>query len=199
MRRLLGALGLSLALTGTLAVSGCTSLPGSGSKGYVTGDGSLSLVASADRGDALELTGEDLDGKRLDLADLRGRPTVVSVWGSWCAPCNAEAPDLVRAANRLEGTANVVGIDVRDSSQAQARSFVRKYDVPYPSFYSPDGKALLSFAGTLGANSVPATVVLDADGRVAASVLGTIPSVETLVDVVHDVAGDGTGDGAAHG
>ena len=203
MRRVVGGLQirawLLLALAGTFAVTGCTSLQGSGSKGYVSGDGSLALVARADRGEPLELTGQDLDGKTLDLADLRGRPTVVAVWGSWCAPCNAEAPDLVRAANRLQGTAHVVGIDVRDPSQAQARSFVRKYDVPYPSFYSPDGKALLSFAGTLGANSVPATVVLDADGRVAASVLGSIPSVETLVDVVHDVAGDGASSGAGSG
>ena len=199
MRRALGALLLSGCLLGVPALTGCTSLQGSGSKGYVTGDGTLSLVAQADRGEPVELSGKDLDGKPLDLADLRGRPAVVAVWGSWCAPCHAEAPALAKAARELEGTAGFVGIDVRDASPAQARSFVDRYDLSYPSFYSPDGRALLSFAGTLGANSVPATVVLDADGRVAASVLGSIPSERTLVDVVRDVADGGDGSGGAGG
>ena len=178
-----------------VAVAGCTSLQGSGDKGYVSGDGSLTLVAQSDRGDVVELTGDDLEGKPLDLADFRGKPLVVAVWGYWCGPCNAEAPELVEAAEKLDGVADFVGINVRDGSQAQAISFVRKYGLPYRSFYSPDSKALLSFPGTLTATSVPATVVLDADGRVAASVRGTIPSVQTLVDVVQDLADEGTADG----
>ena len=44
--------------------------------------------------------------------------------------------------------------------------------MPYPSFYSPDGKAMLAFAGVLTPNSIPATVVLDGEGRVAASIIG---------------------------
>ena len=53
--------------------------------------------------------------------------------------------------------------------------------MPYPSFYSADGKALLPFYGTLTAYTVPATVVLDAEGRIAASVLGA-PAVEADAD-----------------
>lgn len=186
---------LAVLLGCLLLTTGCTSLEGSGSKGYVDGNGDLSLVARPERGDPIELSGTDLDGKPVDLADLRGKPTLVPVWGSWCGPCNAEADDLVKVAGQLGDTANVLGIDVRDPSQAQAQSFVRKYDVPYPSLYSPDGKALLRFTGTLAPNSIPATVVLDAEGRVAAVVLGTIPGVQTMVDVVHDVSGDGSADG----
>jgi len=179
---------LGVALACLLLATGCTSLSGSGNKGYVTLDGSLTLVDRPDRSEPVTLVGEDLDGAPLDLADFRGRPTVVAVWGSWCGPCNAEADELAEAARELEGTANFVGIDVRDPSTSQAKAFVRKYDVPYPSFYSPDGKALLEFTGTLAPNSVPSTVVLDAEGRVAASVLGSIPSVRTLVGVARDLA-----------
>ncbi|MBZ5739292.1 TlpA disulfide reductase family protein [Nocardioides mangrovi] len=181
--------GVGAALVGVLALggAGCTSLQGSGDKGYVSGDGSLTLVARPERADPIVLSGEDLDGKELDLADFRGKPVVVPVWGSWCGPCNGEAPDLVAAAKELGDEATFVGINVRDGSAAQARSFVKSYDVPYRSFYSPDSKALLAFTGTLTTTSTPATVVLDADGRVAASVLGTIPSTQTLVDVVRDV------------
>jgi thiol-disulfide isomerase/thioredoxin len=186
IRWLLGAV-----LACTLLLTGCSSLQSAGEKGYVSGDGSVQVVAAADRGQAVSLSGTDLDGRPLDLADFRGKPVVVSVWGAWCADCNAEAPDLVEAAEALEGTAQFVGINVRDGSTAQARAFVRSFGVGYPSFYSPDGQALLRFRGTLSPNSIPSTVVLDDEGRIAASILGTIPSTRTLVDVVQDVA-DGT-------
>ena len=104
------------------------------------------------------------------------------VWGSWCTPCRAEAPDVVAAAVELGDEAQVIGIDIRDPSVEQAKSFVRRFDVPYPSFFSPDGKALLAFRGTLTPNSIPSFVVLDGEGRVAASIIGQLPSTTTLVD-----------------
>ena len=183
------------ALVCLLAATGCSSLQGTGDKGYVTGDGTVRLVEAAQRDQPVELSGRDLDGKPLDLADLHGRPTGVVVWGAWCVDCRAEAPELVAAARRLDGTAHFVGIDVRDGSAEQAKSFVRRFGVPYPSIYSPDGQALLQFQGTLSPRTIPSTVVLDSQGRVAASIIGRIPSTTTLVDVVKDVAAGRT----AHG
>jgi hypothetical protein len=63
--------------------------------------------------------------------------------------------------------------------------------VPYPSFHDPTGRALLPFAGTLSPRSIPSTVVLDAEGRIAATVIGALPSQQTLVDLVDEVATDG--------
>jgi thiol-disulfide isomerase/thioredoxin len=183
----------ALALGALLLITGCSSLQSAGQKGYVSGDGTVRIVDAADRDDAISLKGEDLDGKPLDLADLHGEPVVVSVWGAWCTECNAEAPELVAAHRKLGDAAQFVGINVRDGSTAQAKAFVRSFGIDYRSFYSPDGKALLQFRGTLSPNSIPSTVVLDADGRVAATILGTIPSTRTLVDVVHDVAEEQSG------
>jgi len=78
-----------------------------------------------------------------------------------------------------------VGIDSRDPSKAAARAFVRRFDVPYPSIYDQGGKTLLAFRGTLSPNSVPSTVVLDPQGRVASSVLGAITR-STLDDLVQE-------------
>ena len=161
----------------------------SGDKGYVSGSGQVEIVATGDRGKPIELSGKGLDGEDLDLADLRGKPVVVNVWGSWCAQCLAEQDDLTEASQELEGTAEFVGIDIRDPAVENAQAFVRSYAVPYPSFYSPDGKALVAFAGTLTAYTVPATVVLDSDGRIAAAIRGQLPSKQTLLDMVNDVAG----------
>ena len=164
----------------------------------MTGDGSVTEVAAQDRGDAVSLAGEDLDGRDLSLDSFRGKPVVVTVWGSWCSPCRAEAPDVVAAANQLGDRAQFVGVNIRDASPDQAKAFVRTFDVPYPSYFSPRGDALLAFRGTVSPNSIPSFVVLDAQGRVAASIIGPLPSTTTLVDVVKDVTAK-SGTGAADG
>ena len=112
---------------------------------------------------------------------------VVTVWASWCPPCIKEQPDLNAAAAELGDEVPVLGLNIRDASQDDAAAYVRDLDVPYSSIYSADGSALLPFAGTLTPRSIPSTVVLDAEGRVAASVNGRIPTTQTLVSLVEAV------------
>jgi len=171
-----------------LLATGVLALSGTEEKGFVSGDGQLTLRTAEEREEPIELTGEGLEGESLDLADYRGTPVVINVWGAWCTYCRDEAPDVVGAAAELGDDAQFVGINLRDSSAATAMGYERTFGVEFPSFYSPDGKAMLAFPGTLTPNSIPATVVLDAEGRVAASIIGRLPSRATLVEVVRDVA-----------
>jgi thiol-disulfide isomerase/thioredoxin len=166
----------------------------SGDKSFVSGDGSVRTVAVDSRSTAISYEGHDLDGKPLSLADFRGKPVVVVVWGSWCTYCRAEATEVQQATRELRDRAQFVGIDLQDGSTAQAQSYVRNFGIDYPSFYSPDGEAMLAFPGVLTVRSIPAFVVLDAEGRVAASIMGSLPSKRTLVDLVDDVAHE-TADG----
>lgn len=168
-------------------LTGCSSLSGTGDKGYITGTGVPVEVVAQDRGPAIELTGTDLDGNDVDLADLRGKPVVVNVWWSQCPPCRVEQPDLNEAYDELGDQVAFVGINIRDSSADAARSYVRGFEVPYASIYSADGSALLPFAGTLNPRAIPSTVVLDDQGRIAASVSGRVPTTQTLVSLAEKV------------
>lgn len=78
----------------------------------------------------------------------------------------------------------------RDNSAGNAQTFAEALEVTFPSIFDPTGEALLAFAGKAPLQSVPITLVLDREGRVAASVNGSVPSKVTLVDLVEEVAAE---------
>ncbi len=190
-RALGAAVATALCLGLTACSSGGSTGASTGEAGFVAGDGTLKLLAGDERQSPVSLTGETLDGARLDLASLRGKPVVLNVWGSWCGPCRKEAPDLIAAAKELGSSASFVGINTRDADQAQAKAFERSYGVTYPSFFDPGGTLLLSLRGAVAPNAIPTTLVLDGQGRIAARITGATTKA-TLVGVVQDVAKAGS-------
>ena len=168
-------------------LAGCSNdIGSSGSQGYVSGKGIITSVAVADRKVPGTVEGTTLDGDQVALSDYRGKVVVVNVWGSWCGECAGEAPMLTQAAQELKAKdVEFLGIDSRDSSIQNAQAFVRRFETPYPSLYDQGGRTLLAFRGTLDPKSVPSTIVIDKQGRVAGSVLGSI-SRTTLDDLVGD-------------
>ena len=180
-----------LAVLSTLALSGCGG-PSftSGQQGFVSGDGTVSVLHADERkAPDGEVAGRTVDGERVSLSGLQGRVVVMPVWGSWCGPCRAEAPMLADASRDLQKHGvSFLGIDSRDDNTAKARAFVDRFDIPYPSLYDPDGTTLLAFHGTLPPMTIPSFVVIDAEGRIAARVLGKVDQ-STLYGVVSDVLG----------
>lgn len=152
--------------------------------GFIGGDGSVSIIPSADRQPAPELAGETLDGDQISTADFAGQVIVLNVWGSWCAPCRAEAPALVEVDEQLPDV-QFIGINTRDLDPAPAQAFVRAFGITYPNIYDPNGALLLGF-GQLPPKAIPSTLVIDAQGRVAARILGET-SASTLAGVIEDV------------
>lgn len=119
-----------------------------------------------------EVSGRDLQGRPLSATSFRGHVLVLNVWGSWCGPCNAEAPSLARvsAANFRKGV-RFMGIDIRDALPA-ALAFERAYGISYPSVNDPAGIALVQLDGILPIGAVPATIVVDKAGLIRARVIG---------------------------
>jgi len=180
---------LAALLLAGVALTGCSNdeVGSSGDSGFVAGEGVITRLAVDERKEPGEVAGETIDGEPIALEDFRGETVVVNVWGSWCAPCRAEAPDLVAASEELaDDGVRFLGINSRDLEKAAAKAFQRRFEVPYPSIYDQQGRTLLAFRGTLSPNAIPSTVVIDEQGRVAASVIGEV-SRSTLVGLVEDV------------
>ena len=192
LRRTLAVVAALVATVGPL--SACSDLQGTDGKTWITGAGSIEEIAPADRGKVVEAEGEDLDGDDLDLADYRGKVVVLNVWASWCPPCRAEMPTVVGLSESLDpANAVVLGINTRQSGSGglpAAQAFAEKAGISFPSFYDPSGAVPLALSDKLGPYSLPSTIVIDRQGRVAAIVLGEIPGQVSMRDVIDDVVAE---------
>lgn len=133
---------------------------------------------------APELPREQLSGKTVTLAALRGHPVLVTFWASWCAPCATEAPALERFSRGLDGRATLVGVDWSDPSLDEARSFVERHGWTFPVLRDAEGIV----GGEYGLTGLPTTFVIDSSGRLRATLRGP-QTRQTLERALTSVAG----------
>jgi thiol-disulfide isomerase/thioredoxin len=103
------------------------------------------------------------------LSELRGKPLIINVWASWCGPCRAEMGSLERLSRRFGGKQfNIIGISTDDHASAAA-AFLTQSNVTFDNYH--DRNLLLE--GMLGADTIPLTVLVDAQGRVLKKIRGS--------------------------
>lgn len=103
-----------------------------------------------------------LGGGELDFGQIAGqKPAVLVFWASWCAPCIAEAPHLVRLHGQYGERVEFVSVVVDDArTQERLSAVVKQLALTYPVALDPKGQVLQQFGGV----SVPLTLVFDASG-----------------------------------
>jgi thiol-disulfide isomerase/thioredoxin len=175
---------LILALAAVLTLTSCSTggISSNSENAYISGNGSAIVLNESERILAPTLSGETLDGKNFNSEP--GKITVVNVWASWCSPCRAEAPTLEEFAIKNPDI-QFLGILTRDNPSS-AQSFVKRFGLTYPTLI--DDAVISSFRGTLPANAIPTTIVIDAKGRVAARISGQV-TVSTMREVLEKVSG----------
>ena len=104
-----------------------------------------------------------LDGRgRIDLAALRGKkPIVLDFWASWCAPCIQESKRLEAARKTYGDRVAFIGVDTKDFS-GEARAWLRKHGITYPSVHDGSGNVLSEWGGL----PLPKIFFVDRNGKV---------------------------------
>lgn len=168
----------ALAVIGLL--SGCTAndplanqYKAGDNKNYIAGDGTVTEFATGNRGDKVSWSGTTGSGEEISSRALAGVVTVMNFWYAGCAPCRAEAPDLVELQDEFKDV-QFVGVNVRDTA-ATSNAFEKNFEVTWPSVIDAQtGSVLLAFTGIVTPQAVPTTIVIGKDGKVTARVLGRI-------------------------
>jgi thiol-disulfide isomerase/thioredoxin len=140
----------------------------------------LCPIAEPERGaaptDAVPVLGEDAD---LSLEEFQGRVVVLNFWASWCGPCRVEQPDLNEAHGLLPSDeVAFLGVNIEDT-EPNALAHVREFAMPYPSLFDPGNDYASRFQG-IGPRTIPSTIFIDAQGRVAVRVFGVIGTGEVV-------------------
>ena len=113
----------------------------------------------------------DTDGKPLTLAQFKGKPAVVNLWATWCAPCLKEMPSLDRLQANLNGKLIVAAVSQDRSGAQRVVPFVAEMGLKNLKIYL-DPKADLGRA--LNSRGLPTTVIIDAAGSVVGRVEGPV-------------------------
>ncbi len=122
---------------------------------------------------ALEI--KDLKGRAVRLSSYKGKVVLLNFWATWCPPCRAEMPDLIRMQRRYHGQGlRVIGITYPPQQKSEVRRFIRKLGVNYPvALGAKETKMLFDESETL-----PVTIVIDREGNIRERIEGILLPVE---------------------
>lgn len=179
---------LALGLAGCAASNSNAATTGD-TRYVVNGAGVVTTYAVGHRKAAPEISGTDLDGKPLSLAEFNGKVIVLNFWASWCPPCRAEAPALQAVSTQTKSMGvQFVGVDIKENGPSDGKAFVANYGIDYPSFADQSAKIALQFRSSgVVPQTPPTTLVIDRTGHIAARGLGEM-RVNQLKTLVEDVA-----------
>lgn len=129
---------------------------------------------------APEISLPDAAGQPLRLSDLRGRPVILNLWASWCAPCRAEMPALERVHREFTPSGLIVlGVNAANQDdRAAALDFIREQALTFPILFDSSGEASDRYA----VRALPTTFFINSEGIIRDVVVGG-PMAESLLRV----------------
>jgi thiol-disulfide isomerase/thioredoxin len=157
---------------GAAIVSGCG----------LAGDGTQSGAQEGQRLPDAEFT--RLDGSKVRVSDLRGKPAVINFWATWCGPCKEEIP-LLQKAYGADGGAGFQLIAVTDEARGAVSSWVEDNSMRLPVALDPGGQASQRYR----IQGIPTTFFLNSEGMVVIRHIGAL-TPGTLKVFLEQIAGE---------
>ncbi|MDY4668728.1 MAG: TlpA disulfide reductase family protein [Oliverpabstia sp.] len=142
----------------------------------------------AKRQEAIDVTFYDSEGKAVKLSDYYGKPVVMNFWATWCGYCKKEMPDFQEVYEEYKDKVEFLFINSTDGSREtreKAETYLQEQGYTIPTFYDEDLDAVYTYS----VNSLPTTMLLDKQGRVAAYAPGLVEK-EALTSALDALLGE---------
>lgn len=110
---------------------------------------------------APDFTGELMDGTSITLSELQGKPVIINFWATWCGPCVKEMPAFERLKDDFGDKIGIIAVNCGDDAET-VKDFVEENGYTFPVVLDEE----YSISMLYPTNSIPYTVVLDAEGKV---------------------------------
>jgi thiol-disulfide isomerase/thioredoxin len=136
----------------------------------------------------------DLNGRKLELADHKGKVVLLDFWATWCGPCQIEIPGFVTLQARYRDQGLVIIGVAMDNSPEPVREFYREFRMNYPVVMGDERISEL-YGGILG---LPTTFVIGRDGRIYARHVGATAVSDIEQEIKQLLATQGGGAAAEH-
>ena len=117
-----------------------------------------------------ELTLRTLDGRTITSEDLRGKVTLVNFWATWCGPCRAEIPDLIKLQERYPDQLQIIGVSEDEGPVGLVERFAEQYGMNYPIVMTTP-EIDRAFPGVM---ALPTSFMVDPDLRVVRTHVGLV-------------------------
>jgi thiol-disulfide isomerase/thioredoxin len=125
-----------------------------------------------------DFTVTDLDGRTISSADLRGKVVLVNFWATWCPPCRAEIPDLIKLQEKYRDKLVVLGISEDEVPADEVKAFVVAQKMNYPVVMTSPALAKIF----RGVSALPTTFVIGRDGKLEQRHTGMLNAEQTELE-----------------
>jgi peroxiredoxin len=148
--------------------------------------GQAELTAAKDRRTAPDFTLADAQGANIRLSDYKGKVVLLNFWATWCGPCQVEIPWFEEFERKYKDRGfTVLGVSVDEDGWKAVKPYVAQKRMNYPVVLGNE-KVSDSYGGV---DSIPTTLMVDRDGRIAATHVG-LESKSTYEKEVVKLLGD---------
>jgi len=137
-------------------------------------------------GPAPNFSSWDLNGKKVSLADFKGRPMLLTFWATWCTVCREELPALQRIQDRYQSTGfTVLAINYRETGNGRLAQYLAGLQVTLKAVIDPEGTIAAAYGVDIG---LPVNVLLNRAGTVVQIIIGEVPNatLESAVSRIVD-------------